>query len=89
MIFFTNGPPMGIRDRKEEIMTAQISLQVVVPDFGFAASIGPQAGSGASENRYGKGREMDDRSSPSLIEYFAIGFIAIAVVFGPAIVALL
>jgi hypothetical protein len=32
---------------------------------------------------------MDDRSSPSLIEYFAIGFIAIAVAFGPAIAALL
>ena len=47
---------MGIRDRKEEIMTSsQIFLQVVVPDIGFAASIGPQAGSGASENRYGKG----------------------------------
>jgi len=81
---------MGIRDRKEEVMTSsQISLQVVVPDFGFAASIGPQAGSGASENRYGKGREMDDRSSPSLIEYFAIGFIAIAVAFGPAAIAAL
>ena len=66
--------------------SSQISPQVVVPDIGFAASIGPQAGSGASENRYGKGREM---SSPSLIEYFAIGFIAIAVAFGPAIVALL
>jgi len=69
--------------------SSQISLQVVVPDLGFATSIGPQAGSGASENRYGKGREMDDRSSSSLIEYFAIGFIAIAVAFGPAIVALL
>ena len=38
--------------------SSQISLQVVVPDFGFAASIGPQAGSRASENRYGKGREI-------------------------------
>ena len=78
MISSPNGPLDG--DSREEIMTSsQISPQVVVPDIGFAASIGPQAGSGASENRYSKGRKMDDRSSPSLIEYFAIGFIAIAV----------
>ena len=69
--------------------SSQISPQVVVPDIGFAASIGPQAGSGASENRYGKGREVDDRPSASLIEYLAIGFVAIAAAFGPAIVALL
>ena len=43
----------------------------------------------ASENRYGKGRETDDRSSPKLIEYLAIGFVAMAVAFGPAIAALL
>jgi len=69
--------------------SSQIFPQVVVPDIGFAASIGPQAGSRASENRYGKGRETDDRSSPKLIEYLAIGFVAMAVAFGPAIVALL
>jgi hypothetical protein len=32
---------------------------------------------------------MDDRSSPKLIKYLAIGFVAMAVAFGPAIVALL
>jgi hypothetical protein len=79
---------MGIRGRKEEIMTSsQISPQVVAPDIGFAASIGPQAGSRASENRYRKGVETDDRSSPNLIEYLAIGFVAMALAFGPAIVA--
>ena len=61
--------------------SSQISPQVVVPDIGFAASIGPQAAS--------RGPETDDRSSPKLIEYLAIGFVAIAVAFGPAIVALL
>jgi len=69
--------------------SSQISPQVVVPDIGFAASIGPQAASRASENRYGRGRETDDRSSPKLIEYLAIGFVAMAVAFGPAIAALL
>ena len=68
--------------------SSQIFPQVVVPDIGFAASIGPQAGSRASQNRYGMGRETDDRSSPNLIEYLAIGFVAMAVAFGPAIVAL-
>ena len=69
--------------------SSQIFPQVVVPDIGFAASIGPQAASRASENRYGRGPETDDRSSPKLIEYLAIGFVAMAVAFGPAIVALL
>jgi hypothetical protein len=44
-----------------------------------------QGGSRASENRYGNARETNDRSSPNLIEYLAIGFVAMAVAFGPAI----
>jgi hypothetical protein len=61
---------------------SQVSQQVVVPDIGFAASIGTQS-------RYGKGRETEDRSSPDVIEYLALAFVALAVAFGPAIVSLL
>jgi len=68
----------------------QVSQQVVIPEIGFAASIGPRArNAGASGSRYGKGRETEDRSSPDVIEYLAIGFVALAVAFGPAVVALL
>lgn len=63
--------------------STQVSQQVVVPDIGFAASIGPRP------PRSGKGREAEDRSSPDVVEYLAIGFVAMAVAFGPAIVALL
>ena len=69
---------------------SQASQQVVVPDIGFAASFGPRAyNASASGSRSGKGRETADRSSPDVIEYLAIGFVAMAVAFGPAVVSLL
>jgi hypothetical protein len=88
MISSPNGPLDGIRGKEEIMTSSQISPQVIVPDIGFAASIGPQGGSRASENR-ARDRETDDRSSPKLIEYLAVGFVAIAVAFGPPIAALL
>ena len=77
-----------------------VSPQVVVPFIGFTASIGNASRDlrarnaaafrpGAVEARFTDGRETDDRSSPDVIEYLAIAFVAMAVAFGPAIVSLL
>jgi hypothetical protein len=71
------------------------SPQVVVPVIGFTASVGwsfrnaAASRPGTGEARLINGRETEDRSSPDVIEYLAIAFVALAVAFGPAIVSLL
>jgi hypothetical protein len=67
-----------------------VSTQVVVPVIGFTASLGNASSRlGTGQARFGNGRETEDRSSPDVIEYLAIAFVALAVAFGPAIVSLL
>jgi hypothetical protein len=90
-----------MRGRKEEIMTCSpVSHEVVVPFIGFTASIGNASTDlrahsaaasrpGARQARFTDGRETEDRSSPDVIEYLAIAFVAMAVAFGPAVVSLL
>jgi hypothetical protein len=72
---------------------SQVSPRVVVPFIGFTAAIGNAStdlrAHSAAASRPGARRETEDRSSPDVIEYLAIAFVALAVAFGPAVVALL
>ena len=67
-----------------------IPLQQAIPVIGFTAFMSPSA-RGASEDRFGKGRETEaryDRQS-DVVDYFDAVFLLISVAFGPAIVSLL